>query len=80
MQIKPATDKAATVERFTANASKLGKEAQHLSAALFFVGIESIALCCWCAEHEPGEVIRLPRGGECVRCPYVGRDALCVVS
>jgi hypothetical protein len=36
------------------------------------------SLCCWCAEHVDGDVWRLPLGGECQRCPYVGRDCLVV--
>lgn len=68
------------IARLKANALRLGKEAQHLAGALSLSGFPAISLCCWCAETVPGEVIRLPKGGECVRCPYVGRDVLCVVE
>jgi hypothetical protein len=82
----PANLNAAAVERLVANARRLGKGAHHVAAAAHFAlpGARVLALCCWCVERHdagreaPAPVYRLPCGGECERCPYVGPDCLVV--
>jgi hypothetical protein len=62
------------------NARRLGHESQTAALAIELVTASPAhSLCCWCAEHVEGDAVRLPRGGECSRCPYVGRDCLVVV-
>lgn len=66
---------------FVRNARRLGKESQHVSRAAYLSGIKAHSLCVWCAdkpEHRSANVWRLPRGGECEQCPYVGHDCLVV--
>lgn len=65
------------------NARRLGHETQTAAAAIELVtGKRAVSLCCWCADAPPaatGEVYRLPKGGECSHCAYVGRDCLVVL-
>ena len=68
-----------TVARIVSNCSRLGHEAQTAAFALSLLNVPARALCCWCAEHVEGEAHRLPRGGECAGCAYVGLDTLVVV-
>lgn len=47
-------------------------------------GRESTSLCAWCLEKaDPTESThvarRAPDGGDCMRCPYSGRDVFVVV-
>jgi hypothetical protein len=67
------------VNRIISNAIALGHTSQVVAGAAALAGIKVHSLCCWCAEKVEGEVLRLPAGGECDRCPYVGRDCLVVV-
>jgi hypothetical protein len=76
---QPAT---ITIEQLVANARRVRKESQHvaMAAAVVLRGRDIRSLCCWCAEtHPDARVFRLPRGGECDACPYVGHDCLVVV-
>jgi hypothetical protein len=62
------------------NARKLGHEAQTAAFAIELVTKQPAhALCCRCAESVEGEAVRLPKGGECSKCPYVGRDCLVIL-
>jgi hypothetical protein len=62
------------------NARRLGHESQTAAFAIELVTASpAFSLCCHCAEHVEGDAVRLPRGGECSRCPYAGRDCLVVV-
>lgn len=69
------------LSHFVRNARRLGKESHHVSRAAYLCGIKAHSLCVWCAdkpEHRSAHVWRLPRGGECERCSYVGHDCLVV--
>lgn len=71
------------IETLIANAARLGMESQHVALACGFVpGLAPVtSLCVWCADVERSPLMRvwrLPRGGECMRCPYVGYDCLVV--
>lgn len=75
---------SATIDTLITNASQLGKESQHVALAAAFVlpGVQVLSLCCWCADARYGwdvKAHRLPRGGECQACPYVGYDCLVLV-
>ena len=61
-----------------ANARRLGKGSHVVAAAASVLGIEARSLCCWCTENVLGQATRLPQGGECSRCSYVGNDCLIV--
>lgn len=66
--------------RLLDNARRLGHESQTAAFAIELVTkAPARSLCCHCAEHVEGDATRLPRGGECSRCPYVGHDCLVVV-
>jgi hypothetical protein len=62
-----------------ANAIRLGHGSHVVAGAAALAGIEAYSLCCWCAEKVEGEATRLPTGGECDRCPYIGHDCLVIV-
>lgn len=68
-----------TLETLIANASRLGKESQHVALACALLpGLGHVrSLCVWCAEGA-GLAYRLPRGGECSACSYAGYDCLVV--
>jgi len=70
-----------TIEKLIENAAFLGHESHTVALAATVCGITAHSLCCWCAETvAPGGLaIRLPTGGECERCSYVGQDCLVVV-
>jgi hypothetical protein len=68
----------ATIARYIANAYALGHGSHVVAGAAAFTGLQSHSLCCWCAETVDGEATRLPAGGECDRCSYVGRDCLVI--
>ena len=69
-----------TVDRIIRNASKLGHFTQTAAWALELLGVQSHSLCCWCAEKQGHDhVFRVPKGGECSRCSYTGRDTLVCV-
>ncbi len=69
------------VARLIDNARLLGHESQTTAFAVELVtGCPAFSLCCCCAEGVEGDAVRLPRGGECSRCPYVGHDCLVVTS
>jgi hypothetical protein len=83
MMSAAAAKPALSIETLVANAKRAGKESQHVMLAAAFVstGCEVHSLCVWCAEAHPNaRVFRLPRGGECQACPYVGHDCLVVAS
>jgi hypothetical protein len=61
-------------EQIIKNAKNLGHQTQTAAFAASLVGIDARSICCWCAEHVSGDFQRLPRGGECSRCAYTGRD------
>ena len=66
--------------RIIENARALGHTSQVAAFAIELVTrAPAQSLCCWCAESVEGEAVRLPCGGECARCPYIGRDCLIVV-
>jgi len=67
------------VERYIANAFSLGHGSHVVAAAATVTGYKAFSLCCWCAEHVEGHAARLPAGGECDRCAYVGRDCLVII-
>jgi hypothetical protein len=78
----------AEVTRLVANARRGGKESHHVAAAAALLALhrtQVLSLCCACVErHDKGRPLpswteRLPRGGECSRCSYVGHDCLVVV-
>ncbi len=61
------------------NARRLRHGSHVAATALELVtGQPAYSLCCWCAESVPGDAVRLPQGGECQRCPYVGADCLVI--
>ncbi len=61
------------------NARTLGHGSHTVAAAGCIVGITLHSLCCWCAASVEGEAVRLPAGGECDRCAYVGQDCLVII-
>jgi hypothetical protein len=65
--------------KYIANARALGHGSHIVAAAAAFTGHKAHSLCCWCAEGVEGDATRLPAGGECERCPYVGHDCLVIV-
>jgi hypothetical protein len=65
--------------RYVANAIKFGHGSHVVADAAALMGHTAYSLCCWCAESVQGKAMRLPAGGECNRCPYVGRDCLLIV-
>lgn len=67
------------INRYIANAFALGHGSHVVAAAAALTGFKAHSLCCWCAESVQGEATRLPAGGECDRCAYVGADCLVVV-
>lgn len=68
------------IARLLDNARRLGHQTQTAAFAIELVTKErAVSLCSHCAEHVEGDACRLPRGGECSRCPYVGRDCLVVI-
>lgn len=71
------------LSRLVQNAERLGHQTQVTAVAVSLYGEPALSLCCWCAErlHPEPEVAvqRLRAGGECDRCPYVGRDCLLVL-
>lgn len=71
-----------TIETLCENARRMRKESHHVAWAASFVGIRARSLCCDCAERlSPiGFAVRLPLGGECEACPYVGHDCLVTVE
>ena len=68
-----------TIERYITNARRLGHGSHVVAAAAAWTGHKVHSLCCWCAERIEGEATRLPAGGECDQCPYVGHDCLVIV-
>jgi hypothetical protein len=67
--------------RILDNASKLGHQSQTAAFAISLVAkVAAHSLCCWCAKSVEGEAVRLPKGGECSNCPYVGHDCLVIVE
>ena len=73
------------IETLIQNATRTGKESQHVALACGFLpGLEGVkSLCVWCAERYHGtdvRVFRLPRGGQCQECAYAGHDCLVVRS
>lgn len=69
------------LSHFVRNARRLAKQSQHVSRAAYLCGIKAHSLCVWCAdkpEHRSAHVWRLPLGGECDQCSYVGYDCLVV--
>lgn len=68
------------ISRLLSNAERMRK-GSHVAALVIELVTKGRArsLCCWCAEHVEGEAHRLPVGGECDRCPYVGRECLVVL-
>jgi hypothetical protein len=64
---------------YCANARRLGHGSHLLAAAAYLTGYTAYSLCCGCAESVEGKAIRLPAGGECDRCSYVGVDCLVIV-
>jgi hypothetical protein len=70
----------ATTLRLLDNARALGHGSHVAAFAIELVTrAPAHSLCCACAEAVEGEAVRLPRGGECSRCPYVGRDCLVIL-
>jgi hypothetical protein len=76
-----------TVQSLVENATRLGKGAQHVALAAAFCkslsGTRVLSICVWCADARhgwTGEAFRLPRGGECQCCPYVGVDTIVLVN
>lgn len=76
-----ATNSAA-FSRIVANASRTGHGAHTAAHAFALLGGRAVACCCWCIEADEAlddaTTVRLPAGGECDRCAYVGRDCLLV--
>lgn len=66
--------------RMLDNARTLGHASHTAAFAVELVtGRPTHSLCCWCAESVEGDAVRLPKGGECSRCPYVGPDCLVIL-
>jgi len=62
------------------NARALGHASQTAAFAIeLAAGRPAHSLCCWCAESVEGDATRLPQGGECSRCAYVGPDCLVII-
>jgi hypothetical protein len=70
----------AITPRLIDNSRRLGHESQTVAFAIeLATAAPAHSLCCQCAERVEGDAFRLPRGGECSRCPYVGHDCLVVI-
>jgi len=74
-----------TIEKLVANAIKLGQESHQVALAAAFCrslrGADVRSLCVWCAEeHDAPLAFRLPKGGFCQKCSYVGYDCLVVAQ
>lgn len=70
-----------SLETLVERARALGKESQHVAAAASVLCLKAASLCVHCADkpkHRSARVWRLPRGGECEQCSYVGHDCLVV--
>ncbi len=67
-------------QRLIQNARNLNHSTQTAAFAISLCGQPCQSLCCWCAESVQGEAHRLPQGGECSRCSYVGPDAILVLG
>lgn len=67
-----------TTQQLVANARKLRKGSHVVALAAGVLGLAAHSLCCWCAEAVEGKATRLPAGGECSRCAYVGADCLVI--
>ena len=76
----PTAETQALAHKFISNARLLGYQTQVAAAAVTLLGVPAWSLCCWCGEHTPGTTHRLPAGGECDRCSYVGRDCIVIVG
>lgn len=71
-----------TTQTLINNARRLGHGSHTVAFAASLLAkspTAALSLCCWCAEGVEGEAHRLPKGGECSRCPYIGRDCLVIV-
>lgn len=62
------------------NAKRLGHGSHTVAAAAYLLGIKAQSLCCWCADSVDGNAVRLPAGGECQGCYYVGSDCLIIAG
>jgi hypothetical protein len=73
-----------TTQQIIINATNTNHGSHVAAAAAAFLGHNAHSLCCWCLEADrsldDASAHRLPAGGECERCSYVGRDALLVVA
>jgi hypothetical protein len=67
------------IQHFVENARRLGHGSHVVAAAAYWAGLKAYSLCCGCADKVAGEALRLPLGGECDRCPYVGHDCLVII-
>lgn len=68
------------VSKILTNARTLGHSSQTAAFAIDLTTCHKAhSLCCWCAESVVGDAVRLPKGGECARCAYVGHDCLVVI-
>lgn len=67
------------------NARNLGHSAHATAFAVeLATGQRARALCCWCLEKcDPAgalEAHRVPVGGDCSGCSYIGRDTLVAIG
>lgn len=71
-----------TIDTLISNADRTGHGSHTVAHAAATLGITAHSLCCWCLESDrdldEAQARRLPAGGECDRCAYVGRDCLVV--
>jgi hypothetical protein len=69
-----------TIQQLIVNADRTGHQTQVVAAAAYFLGLRAQSLCCWCAEGVIGDAYRVNAGGECARCPQVGRDVILIAQ
>lgn len=70
----------ATAHRIIDNADRTGHGSHVAAFASTLIGLPAVSVCVWCAENVEGAAVRLRAGGECSRCPNVGRDVLIVFT
>lgn len=60
------------------NADRTGHGSHVAAFASTLLGVPAVSVCVWCSENVEGPAVRLRAGGECSKCPTVGRDVLIV--